>query len=229
MANFKSYYFFILIAFSFFPHLLYGQEIDVNSTSDEFSKFKIEAAKKGATANYISDSNDLANPSLIIFYGSESQSISNAYSLANNGQKFVMLFDTYPDIGLNFITEPMINLFMVGVAKEQVMSAKTNNSIKGDEIADLFTGLILGRANVSGIYAYLEPIGDNSKCLGSGLLSEATNERRCLAVEVSIGNGKGIFMIVPRSFKNRIPVADETIEQLDNLEATKRIIDWLIE
>ena len=225
----------IMICCMFAPSICIAQPaVQVNAGYDYFTKFKIEGAKMGINISYTRDPNDVQTNALFVLELNLA-ALNQTYTLANNGYRTVLLIPSFA----NSISEDLLTLFGTGIASEQVIPATNNLVIRGMDYSNLFMNLNVGISARSSVVSYLEPIGENASCMGTGYVSKSTNQQRCLAVEVSFGSGRALLIIVPRIMTGRgvnqrmdygkiLPIMDDTIEQLDNMEASRRLIQWFI-
>lgn len=208
------------------------QIINIYSISDTFTKLKIEGAKMDLNISFTNNPNEVQSHGIFILY-SDLAALNQTYSLAKNGYRTVLLIPTSAQL----ISEDLLTLFGVGIASESVVPRTNNLVITGEEWADIFSGLKLGQSGRISIISYLEPISQNARCMGTGILSKSTNQQRCLAVEVTFGEGKALLMITPREYRGGrnprwlrrsiTPITDNTIEQLDNKNGANQILRWV--
>ena len=217
------------------PFLSLAQnEVRVYSSFDAFTKLKIEGARMGLNVTYTRNPNDIQTHGIFVL-DSDLAALNQTYTLAQSGYNAVLFIP----IAAQAISEDLLSLFGVGIAAEQVVPRTNNLVIEGEEWAEFFSGLKLGQSGRISVISYLEPISGNARCVGTGFISKSTNQQRCLAVEISFGNGKALLMIVPRAYTGygvnerwareyMPPIMDNTIEQLDNKQAAIQILRWVM-
>lgn len=209
------------------------QEVKVYWSLDTFTKLKIEGAKMGLNVSFTRNPNEVQSQGIFVL-DSDLAALNQTYSLAMNGYRTVLLIP----VSAQAISEDLLTLFGVGIAAEQVVPRTNNLVIEGGEWAEIFRDLKLGQSGRTSVITYLEPISDNARCAGTGIVSKSTNQQRCLAAEVSFGTGRALLVIVPREYtsgrnsrwirQNTAPIMDNTIEQLDNKKAANLILRWLM-
>ena len=216
--------------------------ISVAGWNDVFSKFKIEVARAGHSSSF-ERLTKISNNRNAIILAENVDAISVAYDIARNGNKAILIIsNSRTNFGENLLT-----LFNVGFGIEDLTKSPVDNLlIKGEVIHEMFRGIIIGVNGLSRLTTYLDPIGPNAQCKGDGYLSDISNMRRCLAVEVTINNGSILILSLPEAVESRgrtmtgvprfgvrldhqLPITDHVINQLGNLEATKILIDWLVQ
>lgn len=210
-----------------------GQQIiQIYSISDTFTKLKIEGAKMDLNISFTNKPNEVQSDGIFVL-NSDLAALNQTYSLAKNGYRTVLLIPT----SAQFISEDLLTLFGVGIASEPVVPRTNNLVLEGEEWANLFSGLKLGQSGRVSVISYLEPVSQSARCMGTGIVSKSTNQQRCLAAEVTFGNGKALLIVSPREYtagrnprwlrRNIAPITDSTIEQLDNKRGTHQILRWL--
>lgn len=210
------------------------QDVKVYWMSDTFTKLKIEGARMGVNVSFTRNPNEVQTHGIFVL-GSDLAALNQTYALANNGYRTVLLIP----VAAQAISEDLLTLFGVGIAAEQVVPRANNLVIDGAEWADIFGGFKLGQSGRTSVISYLEPISGTARCAGTGFVSKSTNQQRCLAAEVTFGEGKALLMIVPREYtgrgsnmrwvsRNTAPIMDQTIEQLDNKQAAIQILRWIM-
>ena len=169
----------------------------------------------------------------IFVLNSDLAALNQTYSLAKNGYRTVLLIPT----SAQPLSEDLLTLFGVGIASESVVPMTNNLVLKGEEWANIFSGLKLGQSGRVSVISYLEPISPDARCMGMGIVSKSTNQQRCLAVEVAFGSGSVLLIVTPREYtsgrnprwlrRNVAPIMDNTIEQLDNKQGAIQILQWV--
>lgn len=206
------------------------QDLRVHASGDWFTKLKIEGALLGSSVSYSRNPTDVQSDGLFVM--GQPAALNQTYSLANNGKRAILLVSGTAQQ----YSEDMLTLFGVGIASENVVPRTNNLVVRGEEIAELFSGINIGVSGRASISSYLVPISPSSRCLGTGYVSKSTNKSRCLAVEVTFESGSAIIMVVPRVYSGSslyqsriVPIMDDVIEQLDNKRASIELLRWLME
>lgn len=207
------------------------KEISISFYQDYFSKAKIEARKLDLKLVFKKQSKDISNNCIIVWTRYDKGSLSKAYSIAKEGGKSVVLIGASEYSINNYISTTLLDLFGIGIASENLIPNKNNLIINGEGMSKMFNSLKLGCSEYSRLYGYLDPISSSAQCIGDGIFSKETNQKRCIGAEIKIGSGACLILIQPSRKKMEdgwfSMVVDNQIKELDNLEATKRILGWL--
>lgn len=133
------------------------------------------------------------------------------------------------------ISSTLSGLYSFAISREDLKGQEKSLILDGGTLLPLWNGLKVGVGSngMCGIWQYLS--GD----LGSGettqIMSETSGKRRIGSLNLKIGNGETLFFILPsvsrstgRSFSLDLPYSDSQIDRLDNEEAIKRLLKWIV-